>query len=68
MRDIRSIDKDSNGYALISELDKIFRSHFPKQLEGKTLSKLLKPFSSIQNRNLIEYKKFNMYIYKKIKL
>jgi Ca2+-binding EF-hand superfamily protein len=50
VRDIKKIDKDNNGYILINEMNKIFKSHYQKELEGKTLNKILRPFSSIQNK------------------
>ena len=34
VRDIKKIDKDNNGYVLSSELNKIFKTHYTRELEG----------------------------------
>lgn len=47
VRDIKKIDKDNNGYVLNNELNKIFKTHYQRELEGKTLNKVLRPYSSI---------------------
>jgi Ca2+-binding EF-hand superfamily protein len=47
VRDIKKIDKDNNGYVLINELNKIFKTHYHKEFDGKSLNKVLRPFSSI---------------------
>lgn len=49
VKDIKKIDKDNNGYVLVNELNKAFKTYYMNELEGKTLNKILKPFSSIQN-------------------
>lgn len=38
-KSIKKIDKDSNGYVTLEELDEIFREWFPLELEGKTLNR-----------------------------
>ena len=58
MKDTNQIDKDHNGYVLASELNKIFKTSYFKELEGKSITKLMRPYSSIQNKQLIDYKKF----------
>lgn len=50
VKDIKNIDKDNNGYVLINELNKAFKTYYMTELEGMTLNKILKPFSSIQNK------------------
>jgi len=50
VRDIKKLDKDNNGYILSNELNKVFKTHYLKELEGKTLAKIFKEFSSIQNK------------------
>jgi Ca2+-binding EF-hand superfamily protein len=50
------IDKDSNGYVTLDELDEIFREWFPVELEGKTCNRYFRSFGSVQNKNLINYK------------
>jgi Ca2+-binding EF-hand superfamily protein len=67
VRDTKKIDKDNNGYVLANELNKIYKSHYQKELEGKTLNKILRPFGSIQNKQLIDYKKFNFHLLHNIK-
>ena len=62
VKDIKKIDKDNNGYVLANELNKAFKTYYLSELEGKSLNKILKPFSSIQNKYLIDYKKFNLHL------
>ena len=50
VRDTKKIDNDNNGYVLSNELNKIFKSHYHRELEGMTLNKLFRQFSSIQNK------------------
>ena len=50
VRDTKKIDKDNNGYVLSNELTKIFKSHYQRDLEGKSLNRLFRQFSSIQNK------------------
>ena len=67
VRDTKKIDKDNNGYVLSNELTKIFKSHYQRDLEGKSLNRLFRQFSSIQNKQLIDYKKFNLWLLQKLK-
>jgi hypothetical protein len=46
-KSIKRIDKDSNGYVTIDELEEIFREQFPVELEGKSLYTFFKKFASI---------------------
>ena len=62
MKNIKEIDKDNNGYVTNQELDDIFKMHYEKELGNKDLKKLFKPFASIQNRILIDYKKLRDHI------
>lgn len=55
-RSIRKIDKDSNGFVTIEELEEIFREWFPVELEGKTPYSYFRKFSAVSNKNLINYK------------
>lgn len=56
-KSIKKIDKDSNGYVTVEELDEIFREWFPLELEGKTVTRFFRSrYGSIANRNLINYK------------
>jgi hypothetical protein len=42
VRDTKKIDKDNNGYVLSNELTKIFKSHYQRELEGRSLNKLFR--------------------------
>ena len=66
MRSIKDIDQDNNGYVTTTEFEDILKLHYP-ELNEKNLKKLFKPFASIQNRILIDYKKFRKDLIKKIK-
>jgi len=56
-KSIKKIDKDSNGYVTVEELDEIFREWFPLELEGKTVTRFFRTrYGSVANRNLINYK------------
>lgn len=46
-KSIKKIDKDSNGYVTIDELEEIFREWFPVELEAKSAYHYLKKFGSI---------------------
>ena len=58
MRRINEIDKDHNGYVTNTELDDIIKLSYKKELNGKSLKLIFKPYSSIQNQVLIDYKRF----------
>jgi hypothetical protein len=62
MRTILEIDKQHNGYVTSTELDDILKLYYPEQLESHDLRPLIKKFSSIQNRILIDYKGFTNWI------
>ena len=56
-KSIKKIDKDSNGYVTLEELDEIFREWYPLELEGKTLNRYFRQkYCSMSNKNLINYK------------
>lgn len=56
-KSIKKIDKDSNGYVTLEEIDEIFREWYPLELEGKTLNRYFRSkYGSVANRNLINYK------------
>jgi hypothetical protein len=46
-KSIKRIDKDSNGFVTIDELEEIFREWFPVELEGKSPYYYFKKYSSI---------------------
>jgi hypothetical protein len=62
MKTIGSIDKDRNGYVTATELDDILKLYYPEALEPRTILPLIKKFSSIQNRILVDYKGFREWI------
>lgn len=47
MRRINEIDKDHNGYVTNTELDDIIKLSYKKELNGKSLKLIFKPYSSI---------------------
>lgn len=61
-RHIRDIDRDNNGYVTSQELDDILKLEYREQLEGLYLKRIFKPFASIQNTILIDYKKLRKLI------
>jgi Ca2+-binding EF-hand superfamily protein len=67
MKSIKDIDKEHNGYVTITELDDILKINYKKELTDKNLKEIFKPFASIQNRILIDYKKFRDFLLNKIK-
>lgn len=46
-KSIKKIDKDSNGFVTIDELEEIFREWFPVELEGKSAYYYFRKFGSI---------------------
>lgn len=67
MKIIKNIDKDNNGYVTNQELDDIFKMHYDQELKTKDLKTLFKPFASLQNRILIDYKKLRDFLVQKLK-
>lgn len=61
-KSIKTIDKDSNGYVTIDELEEIFREQFPMELDKRSLYHYFKKFCSVQNKNLINYKQIKEHI------
>jgi len=55
---IKQIDKDHNGYVTRTELDDILKMLYPNELANRDLIPIIKTFSSIQNKILIDYKSF----------
>eukprot|EP00347_Sterkiella_histriomuscorum_P012608 403367915 len=68
MRAIKDIDKEHNGYVTVTELDDILKISYKAELADKNLKAMFKPYASIQNKILIDYKKFRDYILEKLKL
>lgn len=46
-KSVKKIDKDSNGFVTIDELEEIFREWFPVELEGYNLILFFRRFGSI---------------------
>ena len=67
MRTVSEIDKDHNGYVTCTELDDILKLFYPHQLEDRDLTPIIQKFSSVQNKILIDYKKFRDWIKLEIK-
>lgn len=68
-KSIKKIDKDSNGFVTIEEIDEIFREWYPLEMEGKTLNRhFRKMYGSVSNRNLINYKQLKAEILNKAKI
>jgi Ca2+-binding EF-hand superfamily protein len=59
---IKEIDKDHNGYVTKTELEDILKLKYPEHFENKDLIPIIKKFSSIQNRILIDYKGFRDWV------
>lgn len=67
MRTINEIDKEHNGYVTVTELDDILKLNYGDILESRDLIPIIKKFSSIQNRILIDYKGFRDWVKLEIK-
>ena len=64
-KEVKKFDIDSNGFLTLSELNSIFFQSYP-DLEGKSLFKVFRPFSSIQNKSLVDYKRLKEYLTNRI--
>jgi Ca2+-binding EF-hand superfamily protein len=62
MNTINEIDKDHNGYVTKTELEDILKLKYPEHFETRDLIPIIKRFSSLQNRILIDYKGFRDWI------
>lgn len=60
-RQVRKCDIDNNGFLTLPELNTIFTQAYT-DLEGKSLFKIFRPFTSIQNKTLVDYKKLREYL------
>jgi len=61
MRNIKDIDREHNGYVTATELDDIVKLAFPALL-NRDLKDIFRPYASIQNKILIDYKKFRDFL------
>jgi len=66
MKRIKEIDKDHNGYVTSTELSDIILISYP-QLKSRNLKNLLRPFASIANNILVDYKRFRDQIISSLK-
>ena len=58
IRTIKEIDKQHNGFVTTTELDDILKIQYKEELGDRDLTKIMKKYASIQNRVLVDYKKF----------
>ena len=63
---MRDLDPSRNGYVTSEELEELFKSIYPKQLNSVNLIKVFKPFASIQNKLLIDYERVRRALQKSI--
>ena len=68
MKSIKSIDVDKNGYVTFVELTNCFKSHYEKELFGKSLTHIFRPFCSIQNKILINYNQLIDHLKRKVEI
>ena len=59
---IKEIDQDHNGFVTLNELDDILKLICSEQLADKNLEIIIKKFCSMQNKILIDYKRFRQAI------
>ena len=57
MKRIKEIDREHNGYVTSTELSDIIQISLPL-LKTMNLTSLLRPYASIANKVLIDYKRF----------
>ena len=55
---MKCLDPSRNGYVTNQELEDTLKNIFPQKLLGYNLKPILKRFASIQNKLLIDYKRF----------
>lgn len=67
IRIIKEIDKQRNGFVTSTELDDILKIVYKDELYNKDLIPIIRQYASIQNRILIDYKKFRDHIVTEIK-
>jgi hypothetical protein len=58
IRTIYQIDKQHNGYVTTTELDDILKLNYKDELADKDTRLIMRKYASIQNRVLVDYKKF----------
>ena len=68
MRTIYQIDKQHNGYVTTTELDDILKLNYKDELGNKDTRLIMRKYASIQNRVLVDYKKFRDSIVQQLKM
>lgn len=63
---IRHIDRDRNGYVTVTEIDDILKEVYAVRLEKADLKPIIKPFCSLQNPILVDYRGLRDYIQRKV--
>lgn len=67
IRKIKEIDQQRNGFITQTELDDILKIIYKDELYNKDLMPIIRQYSSIQNKILINYKEFRDHIVSEIK-
>ena len=62
MSTFAEIDKDHNGYVTKTEIEDILKIKYSEFFESRDLIPIIKKFSSIQNKILIDYKGFRDWV------
>ena len=65
---IKEIDQSHNGYVTSTELDDILKLNYKEELGNRDIAHIIKKYSSIQNRILIDYKRFKDDVVAQIKM
>ena len=68
VRPIYEIDKQRNGFITTTELDDILKLNYKNELENKDLKLMMRKYASIQNRVLVDYKRFRDNIIEQLKI
>jgi hypothetical protein len=67
VRTIYEIDKQHNGFVTTTELDDILKMNYKEELGNKDLRLIMRKYASIQNRVLVDYKRFRDSIIEQVK-
>jgi Ca2+-binding EF-hand superfamily protein len=66
-RTIYEIDRQHNGFITTTELDDILKLNYKSELANRDLRLIMRKYASIQNRVLVDYKKFRDSIIDQVK-
>lgn len=64
-KEVKKYDLDANGFLTLTELNSVFSQTYP-DLANKSLFKIFRPFTSIQNKSLVDYKRLKDYLQKRL--